>query len=52
MKFSKKKDESNEKDKVVFYKDFMAGKEKTNFSISNHQVNNFTNNNQGLRNFT
>ena len=45
MKFSKKKDESSAKDKVIFYKDYMADKEKTNFSISNQQGNNFINNN-------
>ena len=52
MKFPKKKDDSNEEDKVVFHKDYMANKEKSDFSNINQKGNNFSNNNQGLRNFT
>ena len=52
MKLSKNKDESIEKDKVVFFKDYMVNKEKSDFSNINQKGNNYSNNNQGLRNFT
>ena len=45
MKYSKKKTGQNGKEEVLYYKDYMASKEKTNFSNNDEKGNNNLNNN-------